>query len=275
MTLEGKKRLVSFGCSFTSGAELIDHELLGISFDDCNEMKRQWVTDKKTFHAFEIYVADKCEMTTEEYVNAGSKRSYAAKLADKLGLEHVNYAIPGSAVDHMTLDLFRGHYTKKLNPETDLIFLGITTPHRYLSFLPEKTGLPVSRVMSHREFFDADVHYNDYKVMQTFFFALQNFKNFCIANNFNFYMQLMTIKELLFYNPTNPKANMFADIYYDWQYLLTFERILQEILEYAVDPNLSLHLPKNYTPCGFDHPPESVHERFSKELYDKIIAGQN
>jgi len=275
MTLEGKKRLVSFGCSFTSGAELIDHELLGISFDDCNEMKRQWVTDKKTFHAFEIYVADKCEMTTEEYVNAGSKRSYAAKLADKLGLEHVNYAIPGSAVDHMTLDLFRGHYTKKLNPETDLIFLGITTPHRYLSFLPEKTGLPVSRVMSHREFFDADVHYNDYKVMQTFFFALQNFKNFCIANNFNFYMQLMTIKELLFYNPTNPKANMFADIYYDWQYLPTFERILQEILEYAVDPNLSLHLPKNYTPCGFDHPPESVHERFSKELYDKIIAGQN
>ena len=88
-------------------------------------------------------------------------------------------------------------------------------------------------------------------------------------------MQPMTIKELLFYNPTNPKANMFADIYYDWQYLPTFERILQEILEYAVDPNLSLHFPMNFTPCGFDHPPESVHERFSKELYDKIIAGQN
>ena len=85
----------------------------------------------------------------------------------------------------------------------------------------------------------------------------------------------MTIKELLFYNPTNPKANMFTDIYYDWQYLLAFERILQEILEYAVDPNLSLHFPMNFTPCGFDHPPESVHERFSKELYDKIIAGQN
>ena len=44
MNLEGKKRLVSFGCSFTSGAELIDHELLKISFDDCNKMKQKWLS---------------------------------------------------------------------------------------------------------------------------------------------------------------------------------------------------------------------------------------
>ena len=275
MKLEGKTRLISFGCSFTSGAELIDHELLGISFDDCNKIKQKWLSDKKTMHHFEAYVSSIARITPKEYAEMCSKRSYASKLADKLGLEHVNYAIPGASVDHMVLDLFREHYTQKINAKTDLVFLGITLPHRYLSFSPAGTGVPHSRVMSHRDFFDADVHYNDYKVMQTFFCALQNFKNFCIANNFDFYMQPMTIKELLFYNPTNPKANMFADIYYDWQYLPTFERILQEILEYAVDPNLSLHFPMNFTPCGFDHPPESVHERFSKELYDKIIAGQN
>lgn len=275
MKLEGKTRLIAFGCSFTSGSELIDHELLGISFDDCNKMKQKWWSDKKTMHHFEDYVAYTAKITPAEYVEMSSKRSYAYRLADKLGLEHINYAIPGASVDHMVLDLFRGHYTQKINPKTDLVFLGITTPHRYLSFSPAQTGASHSRVMSDREVYDSDMHYNDYKVMQTFFFALQNFKNFCITNNYDFYMQPIPVTDLLFYNTSNPKSNVFTDIYYDWQYLPTFERIFREILDCAVDVNLSLHFPMNYTPCGFKHPPASAHERFSKELYDKIIAEQN
>jgi hypothetical protein len=47
MKYNGKTRLISFGCSFTAGYELIDHELLGISFDECNKIKRQWTADKK------------------------------------------------------------------------------------------------------------------------------------------------------------------------------------------------------------------------------------
>ena len=162
MNLHGKKRLISFGCSFTSGAELIDHELLEISFDDCNKMKQKWFSDKKPMHYFEGYVSSTARITPKQYVEMGSKRSYASKLADKLGLEHVNYAIPGASVDHMVLDLFREHYTQKINPQTDLVFLGITTPHRYLSFSPAQTGVPQSRVMSDRDFYDSDVHYNDY-----------------------------------------------------------------------------------------------------------------
>jgi hypothetical protein len=286
MKLEGKKRLISFGCSFTSGAELIDHEILGISFDECNKMKHQWIADRKPMHKFEDYVSRVGKMTPEEYINVSSKRSYAAKLADKLGLEHVNYAVPGSAVDHMTLDLFRGHYTKKLNPKTDLILLGVTTPHRYLSFFPEKTGVPVSRVMSDRDFIDSDRHYNDYKVMQTYLFALQNFKNFCIVNNFDFYMQPVFPKELLFYNdPKSRHGNMFADMHFDWQYLPTFKEIFQGILDldYSIDPTISLFTAYNNqmhdlaTPplCGFKHPPEIAHVLFAEELYDKIINTKN
>ena len=201
MKYNGKTRLISFGCSFTSGAELIDHEILGISFNECNKIKHQWLADKKPMPEFECYVAREGNMTLGEYVNVCSKRSYAAKLADKLGLEHVNYAIPGSAVDHMVLDLFRGHYTQKINPETDLIFLGITTPHRYVCFSPEKIGAALSRVISDHDFIDSDMHYNDYKVMQTYLSALQNFKNFCIVNNFDFYIGA---ENLLSYTQENP-----------------------------------------------------------------------
>jgi len=287
MKLEGKTRLISFGCSFTSGAELIDHELLGISFDDCNKMKQKWLSDKKTMHHFEDYVAHTAKLRTEKYVELGSKRSYAAKLADKLGLEHVNYAIPGSAVDHMVLNLFRGYYTEKLNPKTDLIFLGITTPHRYLTFTPHQTGSPHSRVMSDRDFEDSDMHYNDYKVMQSYFFALQNFKNFCITKKFDFYMQPIPPIQLLFYTKSAP--NMFADIYHGWQFLPTFEKIFQEILEHSVDSNLSIMTAYNNfldgnnvfprlpltNVCGFQHPCETAHVYFAEALYDKIITDQN
>ena len=276
MKLDGKTRLISFGCSFTSGAELIDHEILGISFNECNKIKHQWLADKKLMSEFEFYVAREGNMTLGEYVNAGSKRSYAAKLADKLGLEHVNYAIPGSAVDHMVLDLFRGHYTQKINPETDLIFLGITTPHRYVCFSPEKTGAALSRVISDRDFIDSDMHYNDYKVMQTYLFALQNFKNFCIVNNFDFYLQPVPPKHLLFDNgPQSKHGNIFADIYFDWQYLQTFEKMFQEILDCSVDSDLSLFAgvrARDVTEplCGFKHPPENAHKYFAEKLYVKI-----
>jgi len=276
MKLDGKQRLISFGCSFTSGAELLDHELLKISFDECNKMKQKWLSDKKSMHHFEDYVVRRANITNNEYVTMGSKRSYAGKLADKLGLEHVNYAIPGSAVDHMVLNLFRANYTQQINAETDVIFLGITTPHRYLTFLPEKTGATLSRVMGWHHVQDSDMHYNDYKVMQTYLFALQNFKNFCIANSFDFYIQPVPPIKLLFYNDTDPTTdNMFAEINRAWTYLPLFKNMFEEIMQYSISPDLSLFSGHDRSVCGFLHPSENAHERFSQELYDKIIADQN
>jgi hypothetical protein len=276
MNLEGKKRLVSFGCSFTSGAELIDHEILGISFENCNKMKRQWIADKKQMVEFENYVIRAGKTNWKEYINNCSKRSYAAKLATKLGLEHVNCAIPGSAVDHMVVDLFREHYTEKLNSTTDLLVLGMTMPHRYLCFTEH--GNPVSRVLSDRDFITSDEHYNDYKVMQTYMCALQNFKNFCIANNYDFYIQPILPKELHFYSDQKLKSgNIFPDMHFNWQYLPTFKKTFQELLDCSIDGNISLFSrSEEYgMVCGFKHPPEQAHVFFAEALYDKIINTKN
>ena len=97
-------------------------------------------------------------------------------------------------------------------------------------------------------------------------------------------MQPVFPKELLFYNaPESKHGNMFADIYFDWQYLPTFEKIFREILDYSIDPNLSLFTkyndPMRKVPvppvCGFKHPPEIAHVLFAEELYDKIINTKN
>jgi hypothetical protein len=123
--------------------------------------------------------------------------------------------------------------------------------------------------------------------MQSYFFALQNFKNFCITKKFDFYMQPVPPIQLLFYNKSTP--NMFADIYHGWQFLPTFEKIFQEILEHSVDSNLSLMTAYNNfldgnnvfpqlpltNVCGFQHPCENAHVYFAEALYDKIITDQN
>jgi len=112
--------------------------------------------------------------------------------------------------------------------------------------------------------------------MQTYLSALQNFKNFCIVNNFDFYLQPVPPKHLLFYNdPQSKHGNIFADIYFDWQYLLTFEKMFQEILDCSVDSDLSLfdcmHAREDTEPmCGFKHPTENAHEYFAEKLYVKI-----
>lgn len=273
---QNKKRMVFFGCSFTVGSELIDHELLGISFEECNKLKSKWLADKKSIDKFEKYIVETTGIPPEQIANISSRRSYAAKLSRKLGLEHVNLAVAGSAVDHSVLNLFAAYHNGQLNPETDIIFLGITSPHRYLSFAPNLKGIPVSRVMGYTHIQDADMHYNDYKVMQTYIFALENFKNFCIAKKFDFYMQPLLHKNLHFYTEDDPlNDNIFADISSEWGYLPAFRKLYDGILEYSVNPNISMFATTyditKHGLCGFKHPTEKGHELFAEVLYDEII----
>lgn len=268
-----KKRIVYFGCSFTSGLELIDHELLGITAEQSDNLKKQWISDGKTIVDFMDYLQKKSKLSHEEIIFQSAKRSYASKLSAKLELEHVNYARPGCSVDHSLLMLFSEYYAGYINPETDIIFLGITTPHRYLTFQPNKLGKDHSRVMGH-SFEEADMHYNDYKVLQTFLFALHNFKNFCETKKFQVFIQPMVESKFLFYNEED---NVFAGISPNWPWMNLFKTLFHEILEYSIDPELDL-----FSGCGcvtgqhgFKHPNEFAHQIFSEKLYDKIINSNN
>jgi hypothetical protein len=66
-------------------------------------------------------------------------------------------------------------------------------------------------------------------------------------------------------------------MHFNWQYLLTFKKILQELLDCSIDENISLFdRSKEYgMVCGFKHPPEQAHVFFAEALYDKIINTKN
>lgn len=276
MNLNNKKRMVFFGCSFTSGHELMDHELLGVSFEQCNHMKQEHLKRKKSVGEFDAFVKNTAGISNNEYNQLSSKRTYAAKLASKLGLEHINYAEPGLATEHSVLKLFDAFYSGEIDPATDVIFLGLTTPHRYLYFTEH--GLPLTRVMGHLNYTPEDLHYNDYKVMQSYYFAIENFKNFCYSNSFDFVLQPIVNKGLLLTGIVQPEYELFMSIDENWKYKSMFKKMLVDTLKYAIDENetlVSKYRPESQGRCGFQHPPEIAHEFFARALYDQIINRKN
>lgn len=276
LNLTGKKNIAFFGCSFTAGHELADHDLLGVSFDECNRMKMEHLRAKRTLGEFDQLVKDTANITQEEYNEISSRRSYAGKLARKLNLNQINFAEPGLAAEHSAFKFFDAFYSGKLNPETDVIFFGLTTPHRYLFF--DSSGTALTRVMSHEVFFDEDLFHNDYKIMQSYYFAVQNCMNFCLRHSFEFVLQPVVTKHMLLPGMVRSEYEMFLEMDRNWQYLHMFRKMLDEFMKYSVDDTITLrtgYLPEKHGVCGFKHPTEIAHKMFAENLYAKIISQQN
>lgn len=263
---EGKKRLVSFGCSFTSGHEIIDHELLNISFDECNAIKEKIGSIVK----FDHYLEEKTGKSIRELSKISSRRAYAAKLASKLNLDYMTYAWHGHALEHSVLLFLNALCEKKLDPKTDLLFFGLTSPQRFLHFGPE--GADLTRVI-HEPLNDIDLYYNSYKIMQTFGFSLQQIYTTCKSLNFDFIMQPVSPKHFMKYD--EKVYNYYSDINRGWKFLPLFDKIVDDSLEYSIDQDVNLHIfqdPKIHKRCQFRHPIEEVHELFAEHLYDKITS---
>lgn len=259
------KRIVFFGCSLTSGHEIIDHELLGITLEECNDIKQKY--EMKEF--YNNYLRSKTGLTDDEYNMLTRERSYTAKLAKKLSLEHLSYASPGRSTDHVLLDLFEAFHSGELNPETDLIFLGMISPVRYLKFNSE--GIPISRIMNNvdDQLILTDWYYNGFKLMQAYYSALECFRSFCDSNSFQYLIQ--PLQDLASIGAIdNP---FFYDVPTDWRYIPTFDSMFKNIIKHAVDPTFSLtfgYVADRPYFCGYKHPPEIAHTCFAEDLYKKI-----
>ena len=117
-------RIIFYGCSFTAGAELSDHEYApNLTIDQVDDLKR------KIKHEFySKYNVDWSELAKRDY-----EKSWAKSCADQLGLEYVNKATLGASMDEITyyieMDLASGFIK-----DTDIIFVGITSANRIFRF---------------------------------------------------------------------------------------------------------------------------------------------
>lgn len=112
-------RVVSYGCSYTHGDEIIDHELLDISFDKVNELKKSFDSQ------ISFYKHHKIDFPNDKMRAA----SWAGQLANMLEKPFTSSAVPGTSLSYHVYQIMNDYNHQKLT-NRDLILVGLTGPDR-------------------------------------------------------------------------------------------------------------------------------------------------
>jgi len=118
------KRLVAYGCSFTSGAETIDEEW----YPGAEQIKI-----KHGPHYFYNLLYKEKNLTFHSYDQLSKKNSWANQFADTLGIPCLNNSVSGNSIYKMYWELERDLSNGTILDD-DVIFVGITSPERVIYF---------------------------------------------------------------------------------------------------------------------------------------------
>lgn len=122
MNIAAFNRIVFYGCSFTVGAELSDHELFP-------NLTREQVEKRKKKAGYNFYNG----LDRELLRKLDNQKSWARWFADNVGLPWENRAKPGSSMGQIIFEL-ENDIAFNFIQDSDLIIVGITSPERILSF---------------------------------------------------------------------------------------------------------------------------------------------
>ena len=116
-------RMLFLGCSFVAGDELRDHEILGISMEECDEIKRN--TPQNIFYNDIVYK----KLPYEKYSDYSFKATWAYKLSQKFDLTYVNRSRGGGGSQHC---LFSANILEHVDnmQQGDVLFVGLTFVER-------------------------------------------------------------------------------------------------------------------------------------------------
>ena len=123
-------RIISYGCSFTAGSELTDHEVMGITEEQLIVCARQndYVSVSQIYDHFSVTpeIRDKIAKSNRE-------KSWPNFIAQKYNIPLLNRAINGSSLSHASYRILQDMHNNIIHP-TDLILVGITSPNRWFQF---------------------------------------------------------------------------------------------------------------------------------------------
>lgn len=244
-------RIIAYGCSYTAGAELLDHVILGKDVEECDKLKKRL--------GFDNFYRTFPEITMNHRVNLNA--SWAAQLAKLLNKDFVNHAVVGTSLDHayylLCEDIIKGFITTD-----DLVLVGLTTPNRLLRF-ENGIGTPYSFVMtapininSLSEYKNLLIDfYNDDKL--SFEYSKTVFSLHQLSSVINIKLQPMFNFDDIIFNKTILSQRMLSVV----SHLINNSK--DSILEYSNFLDID-HLPN----CGFGHPGYSAHVNLAESLFN-------
>jgi len=130
------KRIISYGCSFTAGAEITDHDFIGITEEELATCARRngYTGSRELYEHFSVD-----EDTRRKILESNREKSWPNYIAQRYNIPLLNQAIPGSSLSHASYCILRDIHSNVVQP-TDLILVGITSPNRWFQFT--ETGRP-------------------------------------------------------------------------------------------------------------------------------------
>jgi len=253
------KRILAYGCSYTAGAEIMDHVIMGVSFEECNQRKTDYLKNSNGESCFIKFNQDFNIKSNDPLIRYSS---WAGQLANLLNLEFENRARSGSGLDEQYLKIL-DDYNQGLILEEDLVLVGLTNIDRIPDFrskekittllcqnIPDDIG---SKLL-------LDIFNDDYLIFQYF-------KNLILLNSLNSKMQLkmqplsvtMLDEYLTSLNITNNKQ-FTKDV---WNGVIDNMLLPEEFLKRPVVNGKEVV-------CGFLHPPLESHIELAEKIYNQI-----
>ena len=254
------KRILAYGCSYTAGMEIMDHVVMGVSFEECNRQKLNYLTDGKTSAALTGKFRKDFNIKLDDPLHKNN--SWAGQLAKLLNLEFENRAMNGTGLDEQYLKI-HNDYNQGLILEDDLVLVGLTSMDRMIDFRSkEKITTLMSRNIPDEVSSKLllDIANDDYLVFQYF-------KTLILLNSFNSKMQLkmqpmtITILDKCLIHLNNPHTKQFAKGV--WNSIIDNVLLPEEFLKRPEVNGVQIE-------CGFHHPPLESHTELAEKIYNQI-----
>jgi len=256
-------RILAYGCSFTNGAELADHILLGISAEEMDYLK----DTKSRDEVYQLF-SDR-NFFNLEIEKAQHRLVWACKIADKFGVDFENRAKAGSSNQGMLFEVQRDLASGRIL-DTDLILVGLTNECRWLYFNDQ--GLPMNVLFGvEHNWPNKNVHNemsliaNDFFLLYQYYNTLTQFNNLHKELNNRLLVQYLhhSFKDYINFHRTQLTTNQ------EFMKLMEQNCNLESVIDNDYCFGKFVHWDNDTH--GYYHPKEEFHQILADHLYGKLI----
>jgi hypothetical protein len=246
-------RIVAYGCSYTAGDEIMDHVIIGVTLEECNRLKKEYLAKGTASSANASKFKNDFNIQWNEPLHRAS--SWAAQVAKLVNLPFENRAMNGSGLDEHYIKIY-SDYEKGLILDSDLVLVGLTSMNRMIDFrskeriatlisrnIPDDVG---SRLL-------LEIYNDDYIVYQYF-------KTLSLLNSLSSKMKLLMqpmVNDILF------KQLNKLDLRHTRHYAHNIWRECQPSIlsEFHLERSLE---------CEFGHPALESHIELAEKIHENI-----
>ena len=261
------------GCSFTSAGETDDHEILGISFEECNKLKENTnIKDLTEMMAHKLIREKNMDpFAAYSYIRSSCKKnSWAVTLSELLNVNCINLAESGGSIQECVFNL---KLVEEKLTKDDYVFLGLP-PIPRLFFLTEDLSIPDRIMLANihgNERWDALISfYPDIHLYREYFNSIDDIIRICRRKEAKLYI-------LSVFTEIHSVSEKLAKEKIKWQHsefflklLDFFSEIENKISEYYIDIPL-IQIQYDFLPlCGYNHPNIEAHRAYGIKVYEHL-----